>query len=231
MKVTIVVPITTPELAKERIRREGATVLIHGATWDDAHEYAKHLAKQTESSYIHPFDDPLVWQGHATMVREIARSGFKPGAMVVAVGGGGLLCGVVQGLHAVGWSDVPVLAVETEGASSFAQSVEAGHLVTLDAIDSLATTLGARRVTAEALDWSRRHEIIPWTVSDRQAVDACLAFADDHRVLVEPACGAALTAVYTSAPPLVGRESVVVVVCGGAGVSRALLQAWDREAK
>ena len=230
LQVTIVVPLTTPALASELIRREGATVLTHGTTWDDAHEHAVQLAKETASTYIHPFDDPLVWQGHATMIHEIALSGFKPEVMVVAVGGGGLLCGVLHGLHAIGWADVPVLAVETEGASSFAQSVRAGQLVTLDAIDFLATTLGARRVAAAALAWTRKHEVIPWTVSDRQAIDGCLRFADDHRLLVEPACGAALAAVYTSAAPLVGREPIAVVVCGGAGVNRELLQAWDRQA-
>ncbi len=223
--VTIVVPKTTPEWTRGIIRREGAEVVEHGASWDEAHAYASDLAKQNGTAYIHPFDDPGVWSGHASIVEEIADTGPKPGALVVSVGGAGLLCGILEGLHRVGWTDVPVLAVETEGAASFAASVAAGRLITLDKITSIAITLGARTVTPQAL--TSRHPITPWTVSDRAAVDACLRFADDHRILVEPACGAALSTVYDRAQPLAGRAPVLVIVCGGAGVSLALLKAWD----
>ena len=66
-------------------------------------------------------------------------------------------------------------------------------------------------------------------ISDRAAVDACLRFADDHRVLVEPACGAALAAGYFRAPALIDRDPVVIIVCGGVGVTRELLQKWDEQ--
>lgn len=229
LNVTIVVPQTTSTWAKDLIRSEGADVLVHGAAWDDAHAYALELVQQGQSVYVHPFDDPIVWRGHSSMVHEIAEVSVKPGAIVVSVGGGGLLCGVVEGMHEVGWTDVPILAVETEGAASFAAAVQAGRPVTLDKITSVAVTLGARTVTPQALEWTRRHPIISWKVSDRAAIDACLRFADDHRVVVEPACGAALAAVYGRAKPLEGREPVVVIVCGGAGVNRELLEQWDQQ--
>lgn len=92
----------------------------------------------------------------------------------------------------------------------------------------MAVTLGARTVAAEALAWSRRHPVVSWVVSDRTAVEACTRFAEDHRVLVEPACGAALSAVYERAAPLSGRDPVVVVVCGGASASPGLLADWQR---
>jgi L-serine/L-threonine ammonia-lyase len=203
--------------------------LIHGPSWDDAYAHAVTLAEQTSAINIHPFDDPQVWRGHASLVQEIAEAGIKPGAIVLSVGGGGLLCGVVEGLHSIGWIDVPIVAVETEGASSFAQSVQADRLITLEQITSIATTLGARTVARQALDWTRRHPIVPWVVSDRAAVDACLRFADDHRVLVEPACGAALAAGYLRAPAVIDRDPVVIIVCGGVGVTRELLQKWDNQ--
>ena len=137
------------------------------------------------------------------------------------------MVGLLQGLHAVGWRDVPVVAVETRGTSSFAQSVEAGRLVTLDRVDSVATTLGARTVAAEAFAWTDRHEIVPQVVSDRAAVDACLRFLDDHRVLVEPACGASLALAYERSAVLAGKGRVLFVVCGGAGVSKELLDEWS----
>jgi len=227
-QVTIVVPESTPARAKDLIRDEGAELLVRGASWDDAHAYAFDLANREKAAYIHPFDDPLVWSGHATLVEEIFAAGIKPGLVVVAVGGGGLLCGLVEGLHAVGWYDVPVIATETEGAASFAASVNAGKLVTLNKITSLATTLGARCVTPKALEWIQEHDIDSLVVSDREAVDACLRFADEHRVLVEPACGAALAAVYSHREKFSEREPVLVIVCGGAGVNRELMDWWDQ---
>ncbi len=146
---------------------------------------------------------------------------------MLSVGGGALQCGVLEGLHRVGWADVPVITIETEGAASFAKSVEAGHLITLDAIRSIATTLGARTVTGEALAWTQRHTIRPWVLSDRAALNACFRFADEHRILVEPACGAALAAVYDRAEPLRQYKSVLVIVCGGAGINLELLKKWD----
>ncbi len=229
LAVTIVVPETTSPRAKELISGEGATCIVHGMAWDDSHAYAVALAREQGAVYVHPFDDPQVWAGHASMVQEIAHTGIRPGAIVLSVGGGGLLCGVLEGLHSVGWTDTPVVAVETRGADSFASAVQAGHLVTLEKITSLATTLGARTVAREALDWTKRHPITPWVVSDRAAVEACLRFADDHRVLVEPACGAALAAAYERAEPAQGKSPVIVVVCGGAGVNREQLEIWRRK--
>jgi L-serine/L-threonine ammonia-lyase len=225
---TIVVPTTTSEFMREKIRSVNGEVLEHGASWDDAHSRAVELAAEPGTTYVHPFDDPVIWDGHATLIEETAEQGLVPGVVVVAVGGGGLLCGVLEGMHRVGWRDTPVLAVETEGAASFRASVEAGRLVTLDAITSLATTLGARTVAARLLRWSREHPIESLAVSDRQAVNACLRFLDDHRVLVEPACGAALAAVYSEHSSLKGRGPVLIEICGGAGVSLELLADWRR---
>ena len=76
------------------------------------------------------------------MVDEIAaRLPRKPSAVVLSVGGGGLLCGVLRGLHRVGWNDVPVVAMETEGANCLAASIQAGYLVTIPAITRYGRSL------------------------------------------------------------------------------------------
>ena len=223
--VLIVVPETTSDRAKALIRQEGAEVVVHGDSWQEANELAISTVGQSDV-LIHPFDDPLVWRGHSTLIDEVAQSGIKPGALVVSVGGGGLLCGLVEGLRRAGWSDVPVIAVETEGADSLAQSVRAGHRVELPAITSLAITLGAKKICERAFDCTRDHPLRSLVVSDRAAVSACQRFLDDHRIVVEPACGASLAAVYDGAPELEDRESVLVVVCGGATTTLEQLREW-----
>lgn len=224
--VTVVVPQTTLERPKALIRREGAQVIVHGASWAEANAHLQTLLRP-DDAFIHPFDDPLLWAGHATMIDEVAAAGVKPDAVVVAVGGGGLLCGVVQGLQAQGWHDVPVLAAETEGAASYAAALQAGAPVELPAIRSLATSLGARRVCDEALAMARRQPVHSLVVSDAQAVAACLDFALEHRVIVEPACGAALAAATVQAPGwLQAASQVLVIVCGGVAATHDQLRDW-----
>lgn len=223
--VTVVVPTTTGARMRALIAQTGAEVLVHGSVWDEAHAHALELASGADAALVHPFEHPDTWDGHATLVDEVVEAGLEPAHVVLSVGGGGLLCGVVQGLRAHGLTQVPVLAVETEGAASFHDSVKAGHPVTLPAITTIALTLGAKRVADRALELAAEHPITPTLVTDDAALTACERFADDHRVLVEPSCGAALSTVYDRHPALTDGP-VLVVVCGGAAVTRQQLTDW-----
>jgi L-serine/L-threonine ammonia-lyase len=229
VRTTIVVPSTTLESVRRTIGDIGAELIVHGEAWDEANEEALRLCTRPGAVYVPPFDHPDIWDGNATLIDEALRQNFtgEPvDAVVCAVGGGGLMCGVLQGLHRNGLRHVPVIAVETEGAASFHAAVRAGRLVTLPDIGSIATSLGAKRVAQAALDWTARHDIRSVTVTDAQAVDACLRFADDMRTLVEPACGAALAVAYQDLPALKPFRHPLIVVCGGIGVDLAKLQAW-----
>lgn len=228
LPVEVFVPGSTSEFMREVIRSEGAEVQEHGAAWDDAHAAALRRMERGDCAYIHPFDDPRIWAGHASLVAEVQARGLRPDAVLVSVGGGGLLCGVLQGMAAAGWQEVPVLAVETEGAASLQAAASAGRPVEIPAITSIATTLGARQVADEAYAWLARHPVHLRQVSDAAAVAACARFLDLQRVLVEPACGAALACLEQEDPVLAAAEDVLVVVCGGAGASRDLLDAWLR---
>jgi len=226
--VVVVVPETTTERARTLIRQEGADVVVHGSSWQEANALALSMVTESDA-FLHPFDDPLLWRGHATMIDEVVRTGVKPDAIVLSVGGGGLLCGVVEGLQRNGWTEVPVIAVETVGAASYAQSVEAGYRVELAAITSIATSLGARQVCEQSLICAGKHPIRNVVVSDGAAVAACNRFLDDQRLVVEPACGASLALVYDSAPELEGLASVLVIVCGGVTVSAEQLRQWSMQ--
>ena len=233
----VVVPETTSARARALLAREGAEVCVHGLSFQEANAHAQSLLGP-QDAFIHPFDDPLLWEGHASMIDEVARAGagrshasgsVRPDAVVLAVGGGGLLSGVVAGLRRQGWIDTPVFAVETVGADSYARSLAAGERIELPAIAIIATSLGARKVSEHAFDLARTHPITPVVVTDREAVAACLRFMDDHRVVVEPACGAALALAYQVDGPLAAFDDVLVIVCGGATATVAQLQAWDAQ--
>jgi L-serine/L-threonine ammonia-lyase len=223
LPVTIVLPLSSSATVAERLAARGAEVLRHGAVWDEAHEFAVRLAAERGAAYVHPFDHPLLWAGHSTLIDEVFEAGVEFDAVVTAVGGGGLFCGIVEGLRRHRLDRIPVIAVETEGAASLQAALAAGELVSLPAITSIATSLGARCVAPEAFERARSHPTVAVQVSDAQATAACARFADAQRVLVEPACGAALAAVDRHAA---GFRRVLVEVCGGIGVSLELLRSW-----
>jgi L-serine/L-threonine ammonia-lyase len=225
--VVVVVPRSTSERAKNLIAMEDAEIIVQGESWNDANDFAHDLVCEHDA-FVHPFDDELLWIGHASMIDEIARAMPQPDAIVLSIGGGGLLCGVVEGLRRNGWDNVPVVAAETRGADSYAQALRAKRLVELPAITSIATSLGARVVSAKALELASDHRIESVVVSDAHAVEACIEFLEEHRVVVEPACGASIAALSAIAPILQSADTIVVIVCGGVGASVDQLKQWSR---
>lgn len=213
LPVTVHVPDTTPEFARRRLELFGADVIAGGADWAAAHARAEEDVATSGGALVHPFDHPDLWEGHASMIDEVLAEGVIPGTILVSVGGGGLLLGVLEGLAR---SNVrsEVVAIETEGADSLACSLLKGEAVTLEAIRSVATSLGARRVADEAFERARARGVHPLTVTDGQAVRAAKSFLDEHHLLVEPACGAALAPLYEGLD-LPGDGPVLVIVCGG----------------
>lgn len=224
--VTVVVPETTSARARELLRQEDAEIIVHGDSWHEANILALSLIEESDA-FVHPFDDPLLWHGHASLIDELASSTLAPDAVVLSVGGGGLLCGVIEGLHRNGLGHIPVIAVETEGAASFNRSRQAGRLVELEKITSIATSLGAKRVCDQAFQWSKEHPIDSLVVSDGAALSACERFLADHRLLVEPACGASLSLAYDAAPELQGLATVLFIVCGGATATIDQIREWS----
>ncbi|OLP84170.1 L-serine dehydratase/L-threonine deaminase [Symbiodinium microadriaticum] len=142
------------------------------------------------------------WRGHASIVQELqSQLSAPPDAIVTCVGGGGLLMGILRGLEAAGW---------------------------------VAKSLGALRPSEAVFEKCRQ---LPSSLfasevfSDAQALAACLRLADEHRLVVEPACGAALAAVTENCESLRGMRKIVVEICGGAVVNSAQLSEWADQVK
>jgi len=228
--VTVVVHETTTPRAKALIEQEGASVVVHGASWMEANALAQSMLDH-EAAFVHPFDNPTLWRGHATMIDEVATQNVRFDAVLLSVGGGGLLSGVVEGLQRNGLEDTPVVAIETQGADSLARSVAEGARIELDAITSVATSLGAKKVCANAWEVTRSHDVRCHVVSDLEALEACERFLHDHRILVEPACGATLAAIYGREQSIIAEfESPLVIVCGGATVTYEQIREWRAKA-
>jgi len=215
VNVKVIVPETTAQTMINKIKYLGTDVEVQGNVWDEAHKYALKLAEETNAVIVSPFDDPLLWKGHSTIIDECANEIEQPDVVVVSVGGGGLLCGIFEGLKRNGWQNTLVITTETKGAASFYKSYEAGKLIELDNIDSIATSLGALKVTEQSLKYAEDFNVLPFKMSDKDAVNSSLIFLEEYNVLVEPACGAALSVPYYHSELIKDAENVLVIVCGG----------------
>jgi L-serine/L-threonine ammonia-lyase len=174
MHVRVIVPQTTKPIMLTKIRAQGAEVTVHGANWNEADDLARELvAADSAAEYVSPYDDPLLWSGHSSIIDELAEAGVRPGGIVASVGGGGLLCGLLEGLERHGWQDTTLITAETEGASCFAAAMEAQKPVRLSAITSVATSLGALQTADTAFERASRHPTLPMVVTDAEAVGAC----------------------------------------------------------
>lgn len=239
---TVVVPMSTKPLMLTKIRAAGASeVLQHGASWKEADTYLRETVlpdaeKRGEVGvYVPPFDHQDIWTGHATLIDEanvqmanICGQGAKPDIVICSVGGGGLLNGIVEGVERLGdeWKDTTILAVETKGAHSLAQSLEEDEHVTLPGITSIATSLGATRVSDKTYEIATTREQVRSSVlSDDEAAMGCWRLADDERLIVEPACGVNVALCYGGRlEKALGRqvskdEKILIVLCGGSAVT------------
>lgn len=197
-----------------RITRWGARVIQHGAAWDDAHARGLADASAAGATYIHPFAAVSTIQGQATLGLDLLDQVPEIDCVVVAIGGGGLIGGMAVALKQRR-PDLQVIGVEPEGAASMLRSRDAGHVVELPAVRTIAETLAPRSVSELTLALAQRYVDQLVTVSDLQMIEAMRWLWQEANQLVEPA-GAAAIAALLDRPNLVGgRRRPVALICGG----------------
>ena len=142
---TIFMPVTTPPIKVDAVRAMGAEVVLAGDGYDAACEAAMDHAETSGALFIHPFDEPLVIAGQATVGREILEELPNPAAIYVCTGGGGLVAGIASWVKWLS-ADTRIIAVEAEGAPTLHAAMEAGAPVTLPRIDGFADGAAVRRI-------------------------------------------------------------------------------------
>jgi threonine dehydratase len=230
---TIFIPTATSDAIRDEIAALGCDdVRVAGVNWFQAHtaalEFVRSLDGSVKPLYLHPFAQRDIALGQGTLAAEILGGAHRQLAdvddIIGSVGGGGMLAGVCACVRAFEEQEQEesgdddkrrrrIFAVETRGADCFAQSRAANKLVRLDAIESIATTLGARSTTAPifALLTDNVHD--SFVVDDRDAVASMRDILEHERVLVEPACACTIAALRLNAKQFKNR-TVVVILCG-----------------
>lgn len=212
--VTVVMPRFAPLVKVSRCRQFGATVRLHGDTFDEARAEAVRLAAEQELTYVHPFEDPHVIAGQGTLAFEILEQVPDVEAVVVPVGGGGLLAGVATVFHELK-PDLQVIGVEPARAACFAAGLAAGVPVRVPVRFTLADGLAVAEAGRQALDIVR-----PWGHSLVQVPEEALALAilrlaELEKCVIEGAGAAPLAALLAGCLPELAGKRVVLLQSGG----------------
>ncbi|KAF4576879.1 hypothetical protein EYR40_001128 [Pleurotus pulmonarius] len=248
-KCTVFIPDGATKSTIALLERQNADVVVGGASYLYALEAARNMVRAEAKAVLVPaYENKIVWEGHASMIKEIyVQLVDKPDAIFCSVGGGGLLGGLILGCKAVDWDDVPIVTLETIGTDCFYHTMRLNrdpshdlpadaravkddeyglalaffHRLSSRASGSLGASSPAPGVVKMALE--RKGGVRCVTIPDELAMQAAMDFADDHKMLVELACSTTLVPAYK--PSLFARlvpssaKSVVFIVCGGFKVS------------
>lgn len=186
VSATIVMPTTTPLVKVNNTKDYGAKVVLHGETFDDAAELAAKLSEEEGLTYVHPFNDPAIATGQGTISYEIFQDLPDVDVILVPIGGGGLATGVST-LAKLLNPNVTVIGVEPSGAASMKASLDAGHVVTLDRVETIADGVAVKTPGDQIFPYLQKNIDDIITIPDDELVDAFLDMMEKHKMIVENA--------------------------------------------
>jgi threonine dehydratase len=191
----------------------GAEIVLHGKIWDEANEKAKELVRDEGLTYVHPFDDEELIAGQGTLGLEIVQDWPEVEAVIVPIGGGGLISGVAMAVKAHN-PNVRVIGVESSDGPAMKKSVEAGSLQTIDC-RTIIDGLRVRRVGEINFSVVQRFVDDLVALPDREIFDAMIWVMERCKLVVEGAAAAPVAALLHGLVKLPAGAKVAVVLSGG----------------
>ena len=208
---TVVMPAAAVRSKIEATRSYGGEVIL---TEGDLLETCLAIQKERGLTLVHPFDDPMIIAGHGTVGLEILEDVPEVDAVVVGVGGGGLISGIATALKAEK-PEVKIIGVEPEGASAMTQSLQRGEVVRLERVDTIADGLAAPFAGRHTLAHVQAYVDDLVIVSDQEIVEAMVLILERCKVVAEPAAASTLAALLSGRLSLPQARTVVCVLSGG----------------
>lgn len=210
---TIVMPEIAPLAKVTATQGYGANVVLYGATYDDAYQHCLELQQASGATFVHAFDDPDVIAGQGTLGLEMLNDLTDADAIVVPIGGGGLISGIAIAARALK-PDITIIGVQAEGAPSCYASLEAGEIKTSASIMTIADGIATRRPGDLTFSIIKRlvDEVV--LVKDEAIINAVLLLMERCKMLVEGAGAIGLAALLSGAIQLKGKK-VLVPLTGG----------------
>ena len=210
-KSIVVMPTTTPLIKVERTKHYGAEVVLHGDVYDQACEKALELAEEHGYTFIHPFNDLTVATGQGTITMEIVQELPLVDYILVPVGGGGLATGVST-LAKLLNPHIKVIGVEPAGAACLKASFEAGHVVKLPSVNTIADGTAVQEPGDKLFPYLQENLDDIITIEDDELIVAFLDMVENHKMIVENS--GLLTVAALKHLPFTGKK-VVSILSGG----------------
>jgi threonine dehydratase len=210
---TIVMPETAPLAKVTATQGYGAEVVLHGFTYDDAYQYCLELQQETGATFIHAFDDPDIIAGQGTLGLEMLSDLPDADALIVPIGGGGLIAGITIAARALR-PNIKIIGVQAEGAASCRASLDAGELRTLPSIMTIADGIAVKRLGTLTFPIIQNLVDDVVIVNDEEIIGAVLLLMERSKMLVEGAGAAGVAAMLSGAVKLDGKR-VLVPLTGG----------------
>lgn len=233
IKSLICLPAGAPISKVEATKGYGAEVCLVPGVYDDAYAKALELQREHGYSFVHPFDDPKVIAGQGTIGIEILEQLPEVQAVVVPIGGGGLISGVAFAIKNVR-PDVKVYGVQSSGAPSMAESLKEGKLCHLNNVSTIADGIAVKEPGVNTFDMCNRYVDGVVTVSDDEIAAAILALLEKQKLVAEGAGAVAVAAVMFGKLPVDGLNTVCLVSGGNIDVttlSRVITRGLAKEGR
>ena len=210
---TIVMPETAPLVKVMATQGYGASVVLHGFNYDDAYQRCLELQEETGATFVHAFDDPDVIAGQGTLGLEMLSDLPDADAIVVPIGGGGLIAGIAIAARALR-PNITIIGVQAAGAASCRTSLDAGELCTLPTITTIADGIAVKRPGELTFSLIQRLVDDVILVNDEEIIAAVLLLMERNKLLVEGAGAAGVAAVLSGTIEFKGKK-VLVPLTGG----------------
>jgi threonine dehydratase len=213
IRAQICMPLTTPLIKVSATKAYGADVILHGANYDEACEEAIRCGNQQHLTFIHPFDDDAVIAGQGTLGLEMLQQHPELEAVVVPIGGGGLIGGIACAIKETN-PKVRIVGVQTSRLPSMKAAVAEGKPVTIPAAATIADGIAVRRAGDRTLPLVQKYVDDIVTVDEEEIANAILLLLEREKTMAEGAGAAALAAMVNHKIQISGKK-IAVLVCGG----------------
>jgi threonine dehydratase len=211
---TIVMPDATPLTKINGVKSYGAEVILHGANYDEAYAFATTYAKENNRTFIHPFEDDEVITGQGTIALEILEEIDTLDAIVVPVGGGGLIAGISKAIKAINPS-IDIIGVSAEGAPAFYDSYQSKIRQDTTTVRTIADGIAVRDTSEKTLDFAIHYVDQMVTVDDEEIASAILFLLEGQKLVTEGAGAVGIAALMHQKIDMSAYKNIAVVLSGG----------------
>ncbi len=211
---TIVMPEATPLTKVIGVKDLGAEVILHGNNYDEAYAYAIEYANEHKKSFVHPFEDEEVMAGQGTIALEMLEEQPDLDAIVVPVGGGGLISGISVAAKSIN-SNIKIIGIASAGAPAMKESYDAGKVIDSTSVRTIADGIAVRDTSPVTLQYIRENVDAMNLVGEGEIANAILFLLERQKVLVEGAGSVGVAALLHKKLDLPKGSKIGVVLSGG----------------